>query len=110
MLLKFIGQKYPTLLCLAPILKDFNNKLAVKPDEPSALKAAKSAMLRDFDDRYQDADVQLLMNKAALDLKIFISAIVNFYNVNSQGQSQPPRNLIVLMYKSQVLLIVTSHL
>lgn len=59
------GQKYPTLSCLAPILEDLRDKLAVQPDDSSVLKATKSAMLKDFDDRYQDADVQLLMNKAA---------------------------------------------
>ena len=59
------GQKYPTLSCLAPILKDLRDKLIVNADDSNVLKTAKSAMLKDFDDRYQSADVQLLMNKAA---------------------------------------------
>ena len=59
------GQRYPTLSCLAPILKDLRDKLAVKADDSNVLKTAKKAMMKDFDDRYQDGDVQLLMNKAA---------------------------------------------
>ena len=59
------GQKYPTPSCLAPILKDLRDKLIVNADDSSVLKTAKSVMLKDFDNRYQSADVQLLMNKAA---------------------------------------------
>lgn len=59
------GQKYPTLSCLALILKDLRDKLAVNTDNSNVLKTAKSAMLKDFDDRYQNPDVQLLLNKVA---------------------------------------------
>ena len=41
------------------------DKLAINADDSNVLKTAKSAMLKDFDDRYQDPDVELLMNKAA---------------------------------------------
>ena len=58
-------QKYLTLSCLAPIPNNLRDKLAVKPDDSSMLKAAKLAMLRDCDDRYSEGNVQLLMNKAA---------------------------------------------
>ena len=51
------GQKYPTLSYLAPILRYLRDELTVKPDGCRVLKAAKSAMRRDFDDRYQDADI-----------------------------------------------------
>ena len=56
-------QKYPTLSCLALIIKDLRNKLAAKLDDSSVLKAAKSTVLKDFDDRNHNGDVQLLMNK-----------------------------------------------
>ena len=41
------------------------DKLAISADDSNVLKTAKSAMLKDFDNRYQDPDVELLMNKAA---------------------------------------------
>ena len=55
------GQRYPTLSCLAPILRD---KLAIKANDSNMLKIAKGAMMKDFDDRYLDTNVQLLMTKA----------------------------------------------
>ena len=58
------GQRYPTLSCLAPILKDLRDKIAIKADDSDMLKIAKGAMMRDFDDRYIDTNVQLLMTKA----------------------------------------------
>ena len=59
------GQKYPTLSCLAAILSDLNCKLVDQPGESSALRAIKLAMRRDFNERYQNENVQALMNKVA---------------------------------------------
>ena len=59
------GQKYPTLSCLAAILSDLKCKLADQPGESSTLRAIKLTMRRDFNERYQNENVQALMNKAA---------------------------------------------
>ena len=46
-------QRYPTLSCLAPVLQDLKDKLIVKFNDSSVLKATKSAVKKNFDDRYQ---------------------------------------------------------
>ena len=48
----------PTLSCLAAILSDLNID---QPGESSALRAIKLAMRRDFNERYQNENVQALM-------------------------------------------------
>lgn len=53
-------QNYPTFSCLAPILKDLRDRLDIKVDDSSVLKAVKSAMINNFNQRYQDVDVKLL--------------------------------------------------
>ena len=71
----FSGQKYPTLSCLAPLLKDLRDKLAVKADDSNVLKTAKVEMIKDFDERYQDPNVQLLINKAAFLFKKLVQVV-----------------------------------
>ena len=64
MLLKYLVDKDMTLSCLAPILKDLRDKLAIKADDSNMLKIAKGAMMKDFDDRFLDTNMQLQMTKA----------------------------------------------
>ena len=67
----FSAQKYLILSCLVSLLKDLRDKLAFKADDSNVLKTTKVEMIKVIDDRYQDPNMQLLINKAAFLFKKF---------------------------------------
>lgn len=61
------ADQYPSLSTLGPLLAQIRLKLVITPaDSSTAIRNVKKAIASDFNTRYKDPDVCMLMNKATL--------------------------------------------
>ena len=58
------SESYPTVSALGPLLSQMKEAIQVSNTDSEAIKKVKRAIIGDLKKRYQDPDIQLLLNKA----------------------------------------------